>query len=457
MCRLCISFVCFILLAGVVLRFVEKEEIPEEKRRREAGWLYNKYDEKDVNNFGRNVNLIIEKNRQRNKSDLKYILHWSDHWNLGGNFTTFSSVQFGWKLNYFVESKEYDIGFGREPFYANACPETRCYITDDRELVPVEDFAAIVFFHRSLAPGDVPQLRSPNQRYVYYMDESPNHSHLNKLPLSAMGGFYNWTMTYTTQSDLFKPYGWIVKVQEHPTGEALEEYIKNFGQKNSHLAQGKTGTAAWLVSNHNSASGREAYVKDLEQYIDVDVIGQFSVLQCNKDPELCAIEIEAKYKFYMALENSICDDYVTEKFFRTMRYNIIPVTANGANMSSLAPPHSYIDALAFKGPKELSDHMKKVGSDPALYASYFWWKDFYQVRTSREDISQVHCDLCSMLHNNPSKKVYDDLDTWWNLENGNCRTMNGTSIPHQVSTSNAPSQLYTYFVYHFLMCFYLLL
>ena len=39
-------------------------------------------------------------------------------------------------------------------------------------------------------------------RYVYYMDESPSHSHLNKLPLSAMGGFYNWTMTYTTQGQV---------------------------------------------------------------------------------------------------------------------------------------------------------------------------------------------------------------------------------------------------------------
>ena len=30
------------------------------------------------------------------------------------------------------------------------------------------------------------------------------------------------------------------------------------------------------------------------------------------------------YKFYLALENSVCQDYVTEKFFNILQYNVIP-------------------------------------------------------------------------------------------------------------------------------------
>ena len=30
------------------------------------------------------------------------------------------------------------------------------------------------------------------------------------------------------------------------------------------------------------------------------------------------------YKFYLAFENSICPDYVTEKFFNILQYNVIP-------------------------------------------------------------------------------------------------------------------------------------
>lgn len=33
--------------------------------------------------------------------------------------------------------------------------------------------------------------------------------------------------------------------------------------------------------------------------------------------------------------------------------------------------------------------LKSVMEDDALYASYFWWKDFYQVRTEALDNAQV--------------------------------------------------------------------
>ena len=31
------------------------------------------------------------------------------------------------------------------------------------------------------------------------------------------------------------------------------------------------------------------------------------------------------YKFYFAFENSLCDDYITEKFFNMLKHNIVPV------------------------------------------------------------------------------------------------------------------------------------
>jgi alpha-1,3-fucosyltransferase len=35
--------------------------------------------------------------------------------------------------------------------------------------------------------------------------------------------------------------------------------------------------------------------------------------------------IEVKYKFYSSVENSICNDNVTEKFFEIMNHDIVPV------------------------------------------------------------------------------------------------------------------------------------
>ena len=53
------------------------------------------------------------------------------------------------------------------------------------------------------------------------------------------------------------------------------------------------------------------------------------------------------FQFYLAFENSLCLDYITEKFWKVLDYNCIPVVFNGVNMSSLAPRHSYIDLKDF--------------------------------------------------------------------------------------------------------------
>ena len=58
-------------------------------------------------------------------------------------------------------------------------------------------------------------------------------------------------------------------------------------------------------------------------------------------------------------------------------------------MSLVAPPHSYINSLDFPSVSSLATYLAKVSSDDSLYASYFWWKEFYQVRTSDQDLSQV--------------------------------------------------------------------
>ena len=84
------------------------------------------------------------------------------------------------------------------------------------------------------------------------------------------------------------------------------------------------------------------------------------------------------FQFYLSLENSLCRDYVTEKFWKVLPYNVIPVVLNGADMPSLAPPHSYIDMNQFSSVHHLAEYMIKVSQDDKLFASYFWWRSFYK-------------------------------------------------------------------------------
>ena len=71
-------------------------------------------------------------------------------------------------------------------------------------------------------------------------------------------------------------------------------------------------------------------------------------------------------------------DYVTEKFFNILPYNVIPVVFNGANMSAIAPPHSYINAEDFSSVEQLAEYLQLVARNDSLFASYFWWRDYYK-------------------------------------------------------------------------------
>ena len=143
-----------------------------------------------INNFGDNINKKISPSRQRNasESELKYILFWNEAYG----------------------SKEYDLGFGREPFYNNLCEETRCFATDNRSLKAVEEFDAVFFHQRSLDFHDVPAKRSPSQRYIHYIMESAQYLYMD---INTMNKFFNWTMTYRRDSDFYRPYARIVQVR----------------------------------------------------------------------------------------------------------------------------------------------------------------------------------------------------------------------------------------------------
>ena len=47
------------------------------------------------------------------------------------------------------------------------------------------------------------------------------------------------------------------------------------------------------------------------------------------DMEKIKMDINNNYYFYLAFENSLCDEYITEKFFRTLKFNTVPVVMGG--------------------------------------------------------------------------------------------------------------------------------
>ena len=82
--------------------------------------------------------------------------------------------------------------------------------------------------------------------------------------------FFNWTITYREYSDFRHQYGIIKQMKDHPPeGKLLDAYIWEYGNEHAGAFKDKTKMVAWFVSNCYSKSGREEYVKELQNYIEV--------------------------------------------------------------------------------------------------------------------------------------------------------------------------------------------
>ena len=76
---------------------------------------------------------------------------------------------------------------------------------------------------------------------------------------------------------------------------------------------------------------RDSFVADLSKYIDVDIFGSCGSRGCpGRRSNECYQYLERNYRFYLSFENSLCRDYVTEKAFHPLKYNLIPITFGSA-------------------------------------------------------------------------------------------------------------------------------
>ena len=80
-----------------------------------------------------------------------------------------------------------------------------------------------------------------------------------------------------------------------------------------------------------------------------------------------------------------------------MTRKMIPVVYGGADYSSIAPPHSYIDARLFE-PQELANYLSMLDANETLYNEYFWWKDNYVEAGPEQMVKRGFCELCKKLH-----------------------------------------------------------
>lgn len=179
------------------------------------------------------------------------------------------------------------------------------------------------------------------------------------------------------------------------------------------IVKKKKKAAAWFVSNCKSTpSNRIDLVKKLQENgIEVDIFGKCGNLTLPKNSNTELKLLEDNYKFYLSFENSLCEDYVTEKLFKVMNSIVIPVVYSGADLSRFVPERSHVNANNFSDVQELAKHLKFLSENPDEYVKYFWWQKHYKIRTP-----PYNCQICEFF-NDPrlfyKRESYSDLNDWY--------------------------------------------
>ncbi|CAG5114954.1 unnamed protein product, partial [Candidula unifasciata] len=221
-------------------------------------------------------------------------------------------------------------------------------------------------------------------------------------PYGPWRSAFNWTFNYRTDSDIFAPnnrLAWRNRTDLLPDSVYLE------------IAKNKTRSVAWFVSHCATQSKREIYVKEMKKYIDVDIYGNCGMRSCKRAEESqCETKLTLTYKFYLSFENSLCKDYITEKFFRNIKYrsHIIPVVRGGFDYSKYIPIGAFINTANFSSAKDLSLYLKELGQDHVRYARMLKEKDKLTTLNYKFD----WCDICEKVHTDNRAKVIPDIKEW---------------------------------------------
>ncbi|CAF0946119.1 unnamed protein product [Adineta ricciae] len=275
------------------------------------------------------------------------------------------------------------------------CSTDRCLVTSNRQQLCASD--AVIFHARGpIHMHDMPKVRSAHQRYVLLTKEPP---YKTTAIVGHLNSFFNWTATYRVDSDIsYRYFQWRQK-SEPDKNVNKQSYLNN-----------RQARAALMISNCYSQSNREEYLERLETIVPVTRMGYCSSNKCPRSRDSCLKELAVAHPFYLAFENSLCRDYVTEKYANVITTSqMIPVIFSHA--PNLYIPGSYINANQFSSPEELGRFLIYLVSNATAYDSYFAWKREYELVIPDEN--DYLCELCRKLNNSTEPyKIYSSMKQW---------------------------------------------
>ncbi|XP_026272209.1 alpha-(1,3)-fucosyltransferase 10 [Frankliniella occidentalis] len=315
------------------------------------------------------------------------------------------------------------------PFTGNTgsfieCGNLKCFITEDRRFQHHSKFQMFLFYGSNLEIWDLPLPRKDQHIWSLFHEESPKNipflSHQEGISL------FNFTATFSRFSDVPLTLQY---VQSFESLTDLQYYVP-LSKKNELLQY--LSPVLYVQSDCDTPLDRDKYVQNLMRYISVDSYG---TCLHNKDlPESMSNPMEsmtseeflhftAQYKFTIAFENAVCEDYITEKLWRPLTVGSVPIYLGSPSVQDWLPSqNSAVLAINFSSPKELASHISVLNSNDEEYLSLLSHKEsvisnIYQkakmnprlwgsLKDNRYHfIDQFECQMCIKAHHNSKANV----------------------------------------------------
>lgn len=109
------------------------------------------------------------------------------------------------------------------------------------------------------------------------------------------------------------------------------------------------------------------------------------------------------FKFYLAIENSRDEDYVTEKLYQGLRSGSVPIYLGAPNVRDFLPhPDSVLLIEDFDSIHALVDYVKRASADEHMYSKHMAWKseklpDAFLNQIVTRPMDSIFCRTCDMI------------------------------------------------------------
>lgn len=225
-------------------------------------------------------------------------------------------------------------------------------------------------------------IHNPRQQWVYGTRECVRRILRVFPPVGITSSLYNMSITYHSNSTITIPYGYFAS-QHNAVENSQQDWAK-----------GKDQLVAWMSSarkNRPNTWRREDFVNYLNLFMNIHMYGRSRQRQCPSNTEEDCRQTISKYKFYLSFENNCCGEYITEKFWRTLTWGVVPIVigAPKENYLRLAPPNSFIYADDFQSAKDLADYIMLLDSNDTMYNTYHQWRENFVAVNNFPDLDST--------------------------------------------------------------------